>query len=81
MSSICWLRHYFAEPYVEYVRWELRKRGLSKQEIRQHLAAHEHYEEPIMTANVPTRGCKDDWLAVLQEAHRYIVHYSTQSLS
>lgn len=34
-----------------------------------------------MTNSVPTVGKPADWLAVLQESHRYIIHYSTVRLS
>jgi hypothetical protein len=34
-----------------------------------------------MSKNVPRQGSVENWLATLQEAHRYIIHYSTVRLS
>jgi hypothetical protein len=81
MLSDSWAWHYWFTSYVSFVRWELSKRGFSDHDICEHLARHEHYEELIMTDKLLARGKKDDWLAVLQEAHRYIIHYSTVRLS
>jgi hypothetical protein len=34
-----------------------------------------------MDQNLPKQGSEQEWAATLQEAHRYIIHYSTVRLS
>jgi hypothetical protein len=71
---------YLTLSHVDYVRWQLKQNGLNEQEIRDHLLNHEQFSETNMTNAVPKDGGIEDWRAVLQEAHQYILHYSTVRL-
>ena len=72
---------YIFLSFIDYVRWQLKSNGLNQQEVVKHLIEHDHYEDHVMSTDIPTSGDRDDWRALLQETHRYIVHYSTVRLS